>query len=233
MLWARARPPRIPAGLSLAAIDGPAADASLQGYLQWRRGLNAERFDRNHRRIGPLLARQAICLPVLVPPPIPTPTLPPVSTANPIQVLSYDKATNSYAPVAVGSADYTRYLGFWRMKVDKQTLFNVSPVSKPYENDPASDGSYSPACAYAGLKEITRQNPCNLGQIEGKNTMGSSIGPLTAKPLDDRQYRFFMEETDDGTDQSKFQGWRVVFTLVFAAKVPADAETGRFSTLPN
>ncbi len=86
LLWARARPPRIPAGLSLAAIDGPAADASLQGYLQWRRGLNAERFDRNHRRIGPMLARRAISVPVPVPPPIPTPTLPPVTTANPIQV---------------------------------------------------------------------------------------------------------------------------------------------------
>ncbi len=86
MLWARARPPRIPAGLPLAAIEGPAADASLQGYLQWRRGLNAERFDRNHRRIGPMLARRAIPLPLIVTPPIPPPTLPPVTTANPIQV---------------------------------------------------------------------------------------------------------------------------------------------------
>ena len=79
-------PPRIPAGLSLAAIEGPAADASLLDYLQRRRGLNPERFDRNHPRIGPLLARQAISLPVVVPPPIPTPTLPPVTAANPIQV---------------------------------------------------------------------------------------------------------------------------------------------------
>ncbi len=86
MLWARARSPRIPAGLSLGDLDGPTADASLQGYLQWRRGLNAERFDRNHRRIGPMLARRAISLPMLLPPPIPPPTLPPVSTANPIQV---------------------------------------------------------------------------------------------------------------------------------------------------
>ena len=85
MLWARARPPRIPAGLSLAAIEGPAADTSLQGYLQWRRGLNAERFDRNHRRIGPLLARQAIVLPVVAPP-IPTPTLPPITAVDSMQV---------------------------------------------------------------------------------------------------------------------------------------------------
>ncbi|HVE91023.1 MAG TPA: hypothetical protein VNE62_01805 [Actinomycetota bacterium] len=152
---------------------------------------------------------------------------------DPIQVLSYDKATNSYTQVPATNPDYNRYLNFWKLSVDKQTLFNLSPASStPYENDPAKDGSYSPACAASGLKELTRQNPCNLGTIEGAGTMGSSIGPLTSKPLDDRQYRFFMEEADDGTDQSKFQGWRVVFTLVFAAKVPADAETGRFSTIP-
>ena len=79
VLRARARPPRVPAGLSLAAVEGPAADASLLDYLQWRRGLNPERFDRNHPRIGPLLARQAISAPVVVTPPIPTPTLPPVT----------------------------------------------------------------------------------------------------------------------------------------------------------
>ncbi len=86
MLRARARPPRIPAGLSLAAIEGPAADASLRGELQRRRDLNPERFDRNHPRIGPLLARRAISLPVSVPPPIPTPSLPPISAVDSMQV---------------------------------------------------------------------------------------------------------------------------------------------------
>ena len=86
MLRARAGTPRIPAGLSLAAIEGGADDTSLLGYLERRRRLNPERFDRNHPRIGPLLAPQAVSPPVVVPPPIPTPTLLPITTANPIQV---------------------------------------------------------------------------------------------------------------------------------------------------
>jgi hypothetical protein len=86
MLRARARSPRIPAGLSLAATGGTSVDSSSQGYLQWRRDLNPERFDRYHPRIGPFLASQVVTLPVSEPPPIPTPTLPPISTASPIQV---------------------------------------------------------------------------------------------------------------------------------------------------
>jgi len=154
------------------------------------------------------------------------------SPTNPIQVHSYDKATNTYTSVPTTSPDYSRYLSFWKMKVDKQTLFNV-PQAGMYENDPANDASYAPACTSSGLKELSKQNPCNLGTIEGAGKAGLALGPaFPARSLDDRQYRFHMEEADDGTDQSKFQGWRVVFTLVFAAKVPGDAETGRFSTTP-
>jgi hypothetical protein len=85
-LLARARPPRNSAGLSLAALEGPEADGTLLGYLQRRRELNPERFDHYHPRIGPMLAGQAISVPVVVAPPIPTPTLPPVTVADPIQV---------------------------------------------------------------------------------------------------------------------------------------------------
>jgi len=154
------------------------------------------------------------------------------STTNPIQVLSYNKATNTYTSVPTSDPDYNRYLNFWKLRVDKQTLFNLQGAAANYENNPDDDASYTAACTASGLKELTRQNPCNLGRIEGKGTMGSAIGALPARSLADRQYRFYMAEADDGTDQSKFQGWRVVFTLVFAAKVPGDAETGRFSTRP-
>lgn len=148
-----------------------------------------------------------------------------------IAITKYDKLTNSYLAVATTDPDYNRYLSFWTLKVDKQTYFNG--VGE-YENDPAASSSYAKACGPAGLKELNSQNPCSLGQIKGKGTMGASLGPnYIARPSDDRQYKFQMVEVDDGTDQSKFQGWRITFSLVFGARMPAQAEPDRTSTLPS
>ena len=146
-----------------------------------------------------------------------------------IIVHSYDKVTNSYTVATNGDA--TRYINFWKLRVQKQTYFNG--VVGEYENNPDNNLSYATACAAAGLKELTKQNPCKLGQIKGAGTSANFGAPaLTARPSDDRLYRFYMAEEDDGTDQSKFQGWRITFSLVFTARLPVETETGRTSPAP-
>lgn len=148
-----------------------------------------------------------------------------------IVIHSYDKATNSYTVVPTSNTDHARYLNYWKLRVQKQTYF-AGPTSE-YENNPNNNLSYATACSAAGLKELTRQSACKLGTIKGAGTQANFGAPaLTTRPADDRQYRFYMQEEDDGSDQSRFQGWRITFSLVFSARVPAEAESGRTSPAP-
>ncbi|HVL80525.1 MAG TPA: hypothetical protein VM840_02905 [Actinomycetota bacterium] len=152
-----------------------------------------------------------------------------------VQVHSWNKATNVYTPVTAGTADYNTFLNFWTLRVHKQTYYNLPQGRDDYENNPDSDDSYAQTCSGRLNEFASPQSACELGVIRSAGTMGGTSSPLPffpARRTDDRQYRFFMAEEDNGTDQSRFQGWRVTFSMVFIAQVPGKAENGRLSGYP-
>lgn len=147
-----------------------------------------------------------------------------------VVVQSYNKTTNSYATVTPGTPLWNKYVGFWKLGVQKQTYYPWG--NNEYENNPSQNDSYTTACSPAGLLEIDKENPCKLGTIKGAGSQGAEIGPTFPKrDLDDRQYRFTMSEEDEG-DQSAFHGWTITFPLVFTARVPAETEENRHSSRP-
>jgi len=103
-LWAVARPPRFPSGLSLLTRNGQIVDTPFVDYLVWRRNLNPARFDRYHPFIGPALGR---LLPPPSPPKNPNPAPgqidPPITPPRP-QVGTPEPGTISIAVVLTGIA---------------------------------------------------------------------------------------------------------------------------------
>lgn len=157
-----------------------------------------------------------------------------------IEVYSYDQATDTYALVPTGDADWQTFVNFWTLGVDKQTYF-MSPQGE-YENDPADDASYGTACTPTTLQGMDETNACKLGIIRKDGAMGAAfpgnpepgttIGMWTKRDIDDRQYRFLMTEEDNGADQSAYLGWRIDFSLVFQARLSPEAEAARYKPLP-
>jgi hypothetical protein len=130
---------------------------------------------------------------------------------------------NDAAPVAVavGDPDFNRFVNFFTLTVDKQGVYIIDGVIVELSYEDSSGFGSSEACS-GGLKEITKQSPCDLGMVRARGSTDSFDSAL-----DDRDYEFTMSEADDGSDQSKFKGWRVVFDMTFAARVPGldDATT--------
>lgn len=163
-----------------------------------------------------------------------------------IVVSSYDPLTDTYAPLLPSDPFAVSFSNYWSLRVEKQTYFMMpgpSPdVGGEYENDPTSDGSYVSSCGATQLSSLGSANPCKLGTIRANGNQGIAIpgnpepgntaGVFPERPVDDRQYRFFMVEDDDGSDQSTYLGWRISFTLVFRARLIAESEQGRFSSTP-
>ncbi|HVL80523.1 MAG TPA: hypothetical protein VM840_02895 [Actinomycetota bacterium] len=142
--------------------------------------------------------------------------------------------SGTYQVVPTTDADWGRYVGYWKLGVDKQLLYQVPVTNGEYVNSPTANASYGTACAPTDLRGLTSQSACKLGTIRGKGTTGASVGTMSsAHSRDIRHYRFNMSEEDDGSDQSRFKGWRIRFSLVFVARVPAEAESGRYSAVPN
>ncbi len=107
-----------------------------------------------------------------------------------------------------GDPTWTRFINFWNLTVDKEVVLNVLGEE---EYEPRSDE----ACT-GGIREITPNSPCNLGTIRAAGTDG-----FLGSAMDTREYEFVMSEEDDGTDQSAFKGWSIVFDFVFQARLPA------------
>jgi hypothetical protein len=109
-----------------------------------------------------------------------------------------------------------------------------SPAPPDTSNgDTAGNRSFSSACS-SGLTQLTVSQPCNLGTVRayGSRELRQSTEPSgnngskVTERTDVRYYKFGIRETDTQTDQSRFKGWTVTFTLVFQARVPAQPEPG-------
>ncbi|HVE92159.1 MAG TPA: hypothetical protein VNE62_07650 [Actinomycetota bacterium] len=136
---------------------------------------------------------------------------------NGCEPVAADGTCGTTPVIASTDPRYNKFLGFWRLSVDKETI--VGALSDPTEyNTPL----FAAACE-GGLKELTRQSPCKLGMIRSSGT--TSTTPPGHR-LDQRLYDFTMTEEDTGLDQSEYKGWTVTFELDFAARVPAEAESG-------
>jgi hypothetical protein len=145
----------------------------------------------------------------------------------------------SRPPVSPSDPNYTKFLNAWTLSVDKEKVLTAlgdpadvnendhsvftDPVD-PADHDRSGFSQQDQVCS-GGLKQISKLAPCNLGTARsaGSTELGQSG---TLQPTDTRWYQMSMKETDDGSDQSLFKGWRVIFTLVFQARVPAIVESG-------
>jgi len=56
--WAVAKPPKLPAGLTITGPDGSLKSGAMVNFLAWRRDLNPQFFDYRHPRIAPLFRQQ-------------------------------------------------------------------------------------------------------------------------------------------------------------------------------
>lgn len=121
---------------------------------------------------------------------------------------------SSGTPVAIASSDarWGRFVSWWTFAVDKQLILSGA-LGDITNQEPGV--RYGNACS-GGLREITKNSPCELGNVNGA---GSET--LLEEPTDERLYKFKVSESDDGTDQSAFKAWEVSFDLVFNARVPA------------
>lgn len=144
--------------------------------------------------------------------------------------------TGDYSADINGSAAGNKFLSFMRLSVDKQ-LYSEVPIVPACDPDCGETQEYGTACASAALTSITKSAPCKLGIVRaaGSDTsglFGADLPPGSMVPSDDREYEFRVSELDNGADQSQFKGWRVVFSLFFNARIPAEAESGRYSAVP-
>ncbi|HVL81248.1 MAG TPA: hypothetical protein VM840_06625 [Actinomycetota bacterium] len=128
--------------------------------------------------------------------------------------------TAASSPCTVSASDprWARFVSWFTFAVDKERIYNSAPLGGDLGYDPRGP-QYAQACS-SGVREVTRNSPCELGLIRAKG----STSELDDKPTDVRLYRFKLTEADDGTDQSGFKGWAIKFDLVFSARVPAVPE---------
>ncbi len=112
-----------------------------------------------------------------------------------------------YEVVPAGQ-DRTRFINFWTLRVDREQIMMV--LGEPFKT-----GGMSESCQ-GGLSEFNANAPCDLGRVWARGTEN-----VLSEPMDVREYDFRMTELDDGTDQSAFKGWKVTWTFVFNARVPA------------
>ncbi len=112
--------------------------------------------------------------------------------------------------ITPGSADWTRFVNFWTLEIEKETIFEAPVVGEKFRT-----GDFETACE-GGLRELLPNSPCELGRIEGAGSDN-----ILEQELDERDYVFSLTEIDDGSDQSAFKGWTITFTFVFNARVPA------------
>lgn len=126
-----------------------------------------------------------------------------------------DRSTGTPVTILTTDPRWGRFVSFWTFSVDKQLVLSSAAgdvtTSQPVDR-------YSQACT-GGLREITKNSPCSLGQIRAAGSKS-----LLNEPTDQRLYRFKLAEADDGTDQSAFKGWEVQLSLVFQARLPAVVE---------
>jgi hypothetical protein len=135
--------------------------------------------------------------------------------------------------------NWSKFVSFWKLSIDKEKVLTVggSPADinendhsiftdplDAADHDRSGFGQQDEVCS-GGLKQINRLAPCNLGAARAAGSAELDQSG-TLQPTDTRWYEFKMTEADDGTDQSVFRGWRVFFTLVFQARVPAITESG-------
>jgi hypothetical protein len=127
------------------------------------------------------------------------------------------------------SADWTTFVNFWTLSVDKEKVLvhpgafvtpgqlneNDHALGTSSDHDDTSFSNEEEVCS-GGLRQIQKNAPCNLGSAKGAGSE-DDLG----QPTDTRWYTFHMKENDSGSDQSKFKGWTITFTMVFQARVPA------------
>lgn len=153
-----------------------------------------------------------------------------------------DSVLDEYHVVSSTSPEWSSFVNFWSLGVQKQTYW-MDPISRrEAENDPTASGSYATACASVAIVNLGPGNPCKLGVVRSNGSFstafpidpepGNTLGIIPSRPSDDRQYNFTLTELDDSSDQSPYLGWRVSFTLVFTARLTPEPESGRYSTLP-
>lgn len=127
---------------------------------------------------------------------------------------------------------WTRFVNFWTLEVERQKVLVVDGqeiqeddhsgqnLLEPDGNpDDSGMRQYETACD-GTLREINQAAPCDLGLIRAAGERD-----LLGEQLDVRYYNFNMTEIDDGSDQSEFKGWRIIFDFVFQARVPAIEES--------
>lgn len=135
--------------------------------------------------------------------------------------------------------NWTKFVNLWTLSINKEKVLTVggapadvnendhSIFTDPADladHDRSGFGQEDEVCS-GGLKQINKLAPCNLGTARSAGSAELDQSG-TLQPTDTRWYSFEMKETDDGTDQSVFLGWSVIFTLVFQARVPAIVESG-------
>ncbi|HVL81778.1 MAG TPA: hypothetical protein VM840_09320 [Actinomycetota bacterium] len=141
---------------------------------------------------------------------------------------SCENATPTNIPS--GTVAHNHFVAFWTFTVDKQDVFHgggrdinaddhgLGERSANQRPDDHEMRQYVRACS-GGLKSFVPGAACDLGRVRAKGARDAA-GART----DQRYYLFKLQELDDLSDQSRFKGWTVTFSLVFQARVPAVAE---------
>ncbi|HVE91612.1 MAG TPA: hypothetical protein VNE62_04825 [Actinomycetota bacterium] len=124
------------------------------------------------------------------------------------------------------------FIAFWTFSVDKESVYHAdstelngddhglarNPPNLNGDPDNRTIRDYVQSCE-GGLKGFVQSAPCDLGTVKA---FGSE--DATGARTDQRYYEFNLTEEDNQTDQSAFKGWKLNFSLVFQARVPAVQE---------
>lgn len=135
---------------------------------------------------------------------------------------------------------WTTFVNYWTLSVDKEKVLTHPSVPGVGEElnendhglaagDPGSTdhddsedfGFGSEEVCSGGLRQITKNSPCDLGLIRAAGST-DDLG----QPTDTRWYDFHMSEDDPGSDQSAYKGWTITFSMIFQARVPAIPQSG-------
>ncbi len=111
-------------------------------------------------------------------------------------------------PLGPAATARSRFLAFWTLEVEVEQVLVVNGQDVHHT-------TYTTTCEGA-VRLFPANAPCELRSVKAA---GSET--LTTQPTDERNYRFHLEEIDDGTDQSAFKGWFLNFPMIFSARVPA------------
>lgn len=76
--------------------------------------------------------------------------------------------------------------------------------------------TYEEVCPPRRLTEMADSETCDMGLLRGGTTSADS-----GEPTYERTYLIGMTEADDGTNQTEYAGWGLVFDMIFVAEIPA------------